>query len=77
MPKPKIEVNLSLYQCPQLFVQFKWQLKKAEQANSNIHFFYLKEQDIGDIVRYLSQHSYSFKKHDGAEPSIEVHISNV
>ncbi|CAM4154870.1 hypothetical protein BIW53_12650 [Pseudoalteromonas byunsanensis] len=75
--KTLIKVDLSTYQCPQLFVQFKWHLRQAQQSDSKVQFYYHQEQDISDIVRYLDQHQYLYKHCNGAQPSIEVSIKHV
>ncbi|NOU50872.1 hypothetical protein HG263_10040 [Pseudoalteromonas sp. JBTF-M23] len=73
-----LKMDLSLYQCPQFFVQFKWQLKQAQQQQAEkVQFYYLREQDIGDIVRYLEQHKFTYSHHQGTEPFLEVSIDHV
>ncbi|OHU86593.1 hypothetical protein BET10_18875 [Pseudoalteromonas amylolytica] len=75
--KTLVKVDLSAYQCPQLFVQFKWHLRQAQQTDSIVQFYYHQEQDINDIVRYLKQHQYLYVHYNGAQPSIEVSINHV
>ncbi|BBN81179.1 hypothetical protein PA25_11640 [Pseudoalteromonas sp. A25] len=73
-----VKVDLSSYQCPQLFVQFKWQLKQAQQRKvKKLHLYYLCEQDISDIVRYLEQHKFTYSRQQGSAPFLEVSIDHV
>ncbi|CAH9054683.1 hypothetical protein PSECIP111951_01088 [Pseudoalteromonas holothuriae] len=71
------KVDLSLFKCPQLFVQFKWHLRQAQQQTTKVQFYYLTEQDISDIVRYLEQHRFIFSHHQGIAPFLEVNTNHV
>jgi len=59
--------DLTQYQCPQLFVQFRYQLKIAlheSTKNGNtraIEYLMSVESDISDIERYLKSHQYSYQ----------------
>ena len=59
--------DLTQYQCPQLFVQFKYQLKLSmidiEQNNNSrvVEYSISVESDIKDIERYLNSHQYSYQ----------------
>lgn len=52
--------DLSSFNCPQLFVQFKWRLKNLE-CGQVLGFSFSKEQEIEDVVRYLDQSSYRYQ----------------
>jgi len=59
--------DLTQYQCPQLFVQFRYQLKIALQESTKngntraIEYLMSVESDISDIERYLKSHQYSYQ----------------
>ncbi|MBQ4809993.1 hypothetical protein J8M20_01545 [Pseudoalteromonas luteoviolacea] len=71
-------VDLRCYECPQLFVQFKWQLKTHKDHADVIRFSYDKQQDLSDVVRYLENSKMNFSvKSDGKINFIEVHSTDV
>lgn len=72
-----LDIDLSEFKCPQFFVQFKWHLLQADKAESTIRFHHLGEQDISDIVRYLTQHNYHYYSQVTSQPFIEVSIKHV
>ncbi|KID57334.1 hypothetical protein JF50_08935 [Pseudoalteromonas luteoviolacea] len=73
--EPKV-IDLRGYQCPQLFVQFKWQLKSM--CVGRIRFIYSDAQDISDVKRYLCGHSYHHAcLNEGTFNYIEVHVTDV
>ncbi|WP_155946280.1 hypothetical protein [Pseudoalteromonas rubra] len=63
-----IECDLRPFQCPQLFVQFKWQLKEAKIKAKAVRFFYTKEQDLRDVMRYLDNQDMVFQHNQQSEP---------
>ncbi|MCG7563352.1 MULTISPECIES: hypothetical protein [Pseudoalteromonas] len=63
-----IECDLRPFQCPQLFVQFKWQLKQAKTKAKAVRFFYTKEQDLRDVMRYLNNQDMVFQHNQQSEP---------
>lgn len=69
-----IEVDLSQFKCPQFFVQFRWQLKQAQQKNSAVCFTYNKNQDISDILAYLNNKQLQHKHIRAEKPHIEVYV---
>ncbi|WP_417714802.1 sulfurtransferase TusA family protein [Pseudoalteromonas obscura] len=69
-------IDLRHYNCPQLFVQFKWQLKKLNIGN--IRFICNRTQDLSDIKRYLAGQAYHYVlTEEGNFNFIEVHITDV
>jgi len=62
-----VKFDLTHYQCPQLFVQFRYQLKIALQENkqngNTVEIVYLVsvDSDINDIERYLKFHQYTYQ----------------
>ncbi|WP_155730594.1 hypothetical protein [Pseudoalteromonas luteoviolacea] len=71
-------VDLRRYECPQLFVQFKWQLRTNRDHVGVIRFSYSKEQDISDVIRYLESQKMSFSvTTDSNINFIEVHSTDV
>ncbi|MCF2858274.1 hypothetical protein L1286_12375 [Pseudoalteromonas sp. SMS1] len=71
-------VDLRGYVCPQLFVQFKWQLKNKCDHACVIRFGYGKEQDIDDILNYLTCHKIQFSVISAENNQfIEVHSTDV
>ncbi len=48
-----IQFDLTNFQCPQLFVQFKYQLKKALEGNYQVTFKLSPDADAADIESYL------------------------
>ncbi|KZN31701.1 hypothetical protein N474_02220 [Pseudoalteromonas luteoviolacea CPMOR-2] len=71
-------VDLRGYDCPQLFVQFKWQLKSKCDHACVIRFSYDEDQDINDILKYLASHKIQFSV-EAAENNkfIEVRSTHV
>ncbi len=63
-----IEYDLRPLRCPQLFVQFKWQLKQAKLKADAVRFFYTKEQDLRDVMRYLDSQDMVFQHNQQSEP---------
>nr|KJZ10742.1 hypothetical protein TW77_06805 [Pseudoalteromonas rubra] len=63
-----IECDLRPFQCPQLFVQFKWQLKLAKTQAEAVRFFYTEEQDLRDVLRYLNDQDSVFEHNQQSEP---------
>jgi len=59
--------DLTQYQCPQLFVQFKYQLKLALKTNEqkdgddSITFLILEDSDINDMERYLQLYQFEYE----------------
>ncbi|AOT07914.1 hypothetical protein S4054249_08690 [Pseudoalteromonas luteoviolacea] len=73
--EPRV-IDLRSYQCPQLFVQFKWQLKSLSVGK--LRFIYSDKQDMSDIQRYLCAHSYHHVfLNKGSFNYIEVHVTDV
>jgi len=65
-----IKFDLTQFQCPQLFVQFKYQLKlvlsdKAQNQDSLV-FKVLAESDIKDIERYLKLQNFHYQIQNGS-----------
>ena len=60
-----IKFDLTQFRCPQLFVQFKYQLKLALSDNGHKHdslvFKILLESDIKDIEKYLKLHNFHYQ----------------
>ena len=56
-----VECDLSVFVCPQLFVQFKFNLKKMAQNNQSGMFKIAVDGDIADIERYLTHHHYYYR----------------
>ncbi|PAJ75699.1 hypothetical protein CJF42_04000 [Pseudoalteromonas sp. NBT06-2] len=62
-----VKYDLTHYQCPQFFVQFKYQLKLAlinkeqEKGLDTITFLILSNSDIKDIERYLIFHKFKYQ----------------
>lgn len=56
-----VECDLSEFVCPQLFVQFKFNLKKMVQNNQSGMFKIARDADIADIERYLAHHHLYYR----------------
>ncbi len=71
-----LRIDLSTYQCPQLFVQFKLQLKQAEAKKRSVCFIYERKQLINDILAFLEAKKFSYTQHHDAKPYpyIEVNL---
>ena len=69
-----LDIDLSQFQCPQLFVQFKWHLLQAKKNRVSVRFYYADEQDIRDVLQYLTVHDYCYCHHRHSQPFIEVNI---
>lgn len=55
--------DLTQFVCPQLFVQFKYILKR-HKTNEALVFLFSDNAQINDVLRYLENHQfqYSFKE---------------
>ncbi|ALO42434.1 hypothetical protein PP2015_1934 [Pseudoalteromonas phenolica] len=71
-----LTIDLSTYQCPQLFVQFKFQLKQAQVKKQTVCFIYDNNQLINDILVFLETKKFSYAHHNDAKPYpfIEVNL---
>ena len=71
-----LTIDLSPYQCPQLFVQFKLQLKQAQVKKQSVCFIYEQKQLINDILVFLEAKKFSYTQHHDAKPYpyIEVNL---
>jgi TusA-related sulfurtransferase len=56
----QLKVDLRAYRCPQLFVQFRFNLKQAQQQCYSVRFIYEHNQRIDDILAYLNTKQYEF-----------------
>ena len=54
--------NLTDLVCPQLFVQFKYIIKR-DQLETNT-FKFCEKQDVSDILRYLNHHKFVYSFED-------------
>jgi len=55
--------DLSLFDCPQLFVQFKWLLKDLNLGKT-VAFRFNAGQDLKDVLRYLEMKRLQYKRID-------------
>jgi hypothetical protein len=70
-----LKIDLSNFQCPQLFVQFKFHLKQAEKQQCTIHFIYRSNQLVGDVLLFLEKKHYQFTHHSDAKPSPFIEVT--
>lgn len=55
--------DLTQFVCPQLFVQFKYILKR-HKTNEALVFLFAENAQVSDVLRYLDNHQleYSFQE---------------
>ena len=58
-----MQVDLRSYQCPQLFVQFKYVLNHQRKNHKTIRFIYEHTQHVDDILVHLKNKHYDFVDH--------------
>lgn len=56
-----VECDLSLFVCPQLFVQFKYHLKIMAKNKQSGMFKVARDADIADIERYLTHQQLFYR----------------
>ncbi len=54
--------DLTQYQCPQLFVQFKYNLKMHQESES-VKFQFSESAQLNDVFRYLENHHIQYLFH--------------
>lgn len=64
----QLKIDLTEYRCPQLFVQFKFQLKHAEKKRQPVCFIYEKKQLIEDILAFLDNKQFVYTHYQDAKP---------
>lgn len=71
----QLKIDLTEYQCPQLFVQFKFQLKQAEKQKQSVCFIYDSKQLIDDILVFLENKQFRYDHHSNAKPSPFIEVT--
>lgn len=71
----QLKIDLTEYQCPQLFVQFKFQLKQAEKQQQSVCFIYDSKQLIDDILVFLENKQFRYDHHSNAKPSPFIEVT--
>lgn len=69
-----LKIDLSNFQCPQLFVQFKFQLKQAKKQQQSVCFIYDSKQLIDDILVFLENKKFCYIHHHNAQPSPFIEV---
>jgi len=70
-----LTIDLSTYQCPQLFVQFKVKLKQAQSKKQSVCFIYEQKQLINDILAFLEAKKFSYTQHYNAKPYPYIEVN--